>query len=339
MAPIGLHKVGSFQTGQRIWSETPLEDLWRFIALIGRDDYLSKVYTPEDKDAASIIAYAAPRIRQAVEFRNAAHVGTALTAPLPLYYSFLNLTRGVLAISKDSVPTESRHGLTFMKGETVTQCRARVARGTFSELLSAMAGAPHLGETISLEDCLAYMPEIGRPYSNIRQQSSRAVPVRVRSVISGPTTLDFRDEWVDGVDHFRTHWQEEFPTLAAWCTRGPEGATLSAHGASPDDTVINVEDFCAKHLEPHVGPTMGPVWYALRKSPSSVLLPREAYYVSAVYILGSVARYLPEKLLDALSPSSSEGWLLEDALRVSERCYPNLLLNWAMGGMFMFGPR
>jgi hypothetical protein len=73
---------------------------------------------------------------QALEIRSAAQSATLLTKPLLMYYSFLNLLRGVMAVDDDLALTKG-HGLKYYSGPSLFDNAAVVNTGTFAEYLRA----------------------------------------------------------------------------------------------------------------------------------------------------------------------------------------------------------
>src|SRR5512139_421628 len=99
---LSLHHIGSLQPGRRLESEDPLEEVWSRVSRVGIGEWLEfasrsstpPISVPWDQWGP----YAATRVRQAAEFRIASRRASLLTRPLLLYYCFLNLVRGFLAI-------------------------------------------------------------------------------------------------------------------------------------------------------------------------------------------------------------------------------------------------
>src|SRR5580698_2740603 len=138
MAFVQIPMFGSFQKGLIFRSEDPLEEVWDQIAGFGSKERL-KNYSKSDNPQTNwnnFVDYIVPRIRQACEFRLALSQTSALTSPLLLYYSVLNLTRAALALVNEK--ETMRHGLVFVPGDTIFECKAKVTDGTFSELLLAV---------------------------------------------------------------------------------------------------------------------------------------------------------------------------------------------------------
>jgi YaaC-like protein len=336
---IDLHWIGSFQNGINEWSESPLEDVWKRIALFSYPDHLRTVFTapklsPEAK--AVVENYASTRIRQATEFREASRAGSLLTAPLPLYYSFLNLTRAFIAVEIEATPTERGHGLTFKEGaSSVLESTGTVASGTFHEWLTELGVRVPLKTAITLDECLSGIVELGSDYIAVTGKLPRAIPVYVQGMHSGAVTLHFDGNRLDA-EHFRKHWRQEFPSVANTCSLEPQGCVLKVNADVDTKTYEAVCRYCADHLEVNLIPTSRPTWHLLRQQ-SGHTLPRPAYYFCALFILGSIVRYEPESLMTLTAQPSSVAWLLDRLLKTAERFYPNLMLNWAMKKPWFFG--
>ena len=340
MALIDLHWIGSFQSGVNEWSETPLEDVWKRVALFSYPDHLRTVFTapklsPGEK--AEVERYSTTRIRQATEFRAASRAGTLLTAPLPLYYSFLNLTRAFLALEIEGVPSGRHHGLSLVRGASaVLESTATVESGTFREWLAAQGADVPLKTPLSLRDCLSGIIELGSEYFAVTGGAPRAVPVHVQAMRSGRVTLHLDGNRLGGEDHFRKNWQQEFPSVAGTCCLEPTGSVLKVNAEVDTKTYDALCRYCADHLELNLVPTSRPTWHLFRQHGGQVL-PRSAYYFCALFILGSIVRYEPENLIALMAEPSSVAWLLDRLLKTAERFYPNLMLNWAMKKPWFFG--
>lgn len=338
VSPIDLQYIGSFQNGFREWSESPLDDLWKRIALFGYPGHLNSIFKMDGSQEAKagIEAYAATRLRQCIEFRAAYHASTLLTAPLPLYYAFLNLTRAFLALQTERLPAKKTHGLAFGAATSVLESTATIRDGTFSEWLTAL-GSSATERSMTLRECLSYIVEIGHDYSAVLAESPRVVPVHVHAMLSGAVALRFDAHRVGGEEAFRTNWEREYPSLAKSCALDdvvPCALRVKAEIETSSHEAI--AQFCQDHLEVNLVPSDHPTWYLLGHG-SAPPLPRASYYLCAAFILSNVTRYEPESLMKLLSEPSSTAWLLERFLTAAERFYPNLVLNWIAKQNWFFG--
>jgi YaaC-like Protein len=220
MAIIDSKYIGSFQKGLRLTAENPLEEVWSRLGLYGSEDYLREGLTGvRDKQASA--DYIAVRMRQAIELRAATRQATLLTAPLTLYYSVLNLTLASMAI-RDDILDSKRHGLIFRKAPQILASRAEVNDGTFSRYISVAGSTVKTGVQISLNDCLSRVIETSADYCMVTRDRAHACPVTV-DISLGETFLKFRSDWAGGEQHFRSHWETEYPSLVAFCDLAPPG--------------------------------------------------------------------------------------------------------------------
>src|SRR5436853_377796 len=187
---------GSFQIGDMIDAEHPLEAVWSYVERLAALDFLERRSGPGSSSAR----YAAVRTRQAVELRNASHATSLVTSPLTLYYSALNLTRAGIAVVTGK-EAKAAHGLRYVKAPDLLANGARFTSGTFTDLLAAW-GHPRLEDgVLTLADCLAAVPELADQYAAVLGRPSRAVPVGVRYVsrlhleFEGETIPAFSTEW------------------------------------------------------------------------------------------------------------------------------------------------
>jgi len=165
--PRGGHYLGSFQTGIRVKSENPLEEVWSRVGLHGNGDILRREFVPPPGQSSEpYVRYAGVRMRQAVEFRDSARQATLLTAPLSLYYSFLNLTRACISLKRD-VLRSGRHGLTFRESGDLLDSAAVLTGGTFTEYLQAAGYSCRSGTVVSLHEALSRIIEIRNDYADI----------------------------------------------------------------------------------------------------------------------------------------------------------------------------
>jgi hypothetical protein len=292
--------MGSFQSGVSKKTEAPLENMWSLLGLYGSEEYLQENATftkrPENKDA--LIKYTAVRMRQSGELRLATRRATLLTAPLTLYYSILNLTRASMAV-RDEI-FSSGHGLKFDGDASLLRCRAKIINGTFSEYLKLTGVRVRPGTKISLDECLSRIIEMYGDYFTVTRKPADACPIRVNAYHSGKMLLNFNADWV-GEGHFRSHWQNEYPSLDPVCELEPEGCVLKVKKDNEPKTSEDVQNFCRDRLESSSVLADNPTWYIVRHTNPDLVWPRPAYYFAALFILGSIVRYQPELMYDATS--------------------------------------
>lgn len=184
--PIG----DSFKGGMVEKSENHREALWSKVALVGTYESLQRANPDKRGDAWDRrCRYATVRMAQALEFRSAAQSATLLTKPLLMYYSFLNLLRGVMAVDDDLALTKG-HGLKYHSGPSLFDNAAVVNTGTFAEYLRACSVVAPSNFRLSLAACLAHIPELAGEVVSVGLKSQVA-PVAVDALRSGHVSLCF----------------------------------------------------------------------------------------------------------------------------------------------------
>jgi hypothetical protein len=149
------------------------------------------------------------------------------------------------------------------------------------------------------------------------------VSISIDAPRHGPLLLTFPKS----LDTFRDNWTHEFPSLAGNCILEPTGNVLRVNGEDLS-TYEAIAQFLNRVLQTDLRECQTPVWYALRVVDPELVFPREAYYMVALFILGSIVRYEPEMMLEASNPDAEVGWFLRRFLHVAERYFPQLMLMW-----------
>jgi hypothetical protein len=324
--PSGMQYIGSFQTGTRIETENPLEEVWSRVALLGSVDRLRRTFTPPaGQDIEPYVQYAGVRARQAVEFREAARQATLLTSPLSLYYSFLNLMRSSLCLHSD-VFSSRAHGLVFESGKDLLSSGAKIRTGTFADYLDEEGYSWRSRKVVTLDEALSRIVEIRGDYATVYGQESFVVPIDVNAYHSGEVILEIPQEAYD-LSNPSIDWTSELPSLSSCCTIEPSGNTLAVTQtiSTPED----VDRFCHLRLDRDLQwREFASRWYLVRRTDPDFVLPRPAYYFIALFILGSIVRYEPELMLPTVNPESLSGWLLKRVVQAAERFFPQLMLSW-----------
>ena len=313
--------IGSFQAQNKFFCENPLEEAWSQIARFGTTDFLSN-YAPQNKEInwKKYLQYVEVRIRQAVEFREASRHATLLTAPLPLYYSFLNLTRAFLALGPEIMPRPG-HGLKFIRAEKLLDSKAQIIRGTFADYLDACKLPWKETDEITLGQALGFIIELCHEYTKIDEVPSFIQPVVISAMMGGEVRLSFPNY----LGNFAENWQNNFPDLSEICAL-EDNNTLFVTNKELGKDINNVSQLARDHfLQPLIIQSHA-TWYKFLHNKNGLNLNRIAYYYIAMFILGSVVRYEPELMLNASAPESQLGWFLKRFLTLAERFFPQLKL-------------
>ena len=178
-----------------------------------------------------------------------------------------------------------------------------------------------------MSEALSRIVEVRFDYTWPYGRESLVVPVDVDAYYSGEIVLNMPEDVYD-LSGAVSSWISEFPSLASCCRIKHSSNALEVLHTFPNGGTKVVEQFCSLRLEPHLIFQDTARWYVVREPDPDLVFPRPAYYLLALFILGSVVRYEPELMLDVVNPDSNLGWLLERVVRASERFFPQLMLSW-----------
>jgi hypothetical protein len=178
---------------------------------------------------------------QALEFRSAAQSATLLTKPLLMYYSFLNLLRGVMAVDDDLALTKG-HGLKYHSGPSLFDNAAVVNTGTFAEYLRACSVVAPSNFRLSLAACLAHIPELAGEVVSVGLKSQVA-PVAVDALRSGHVSLCFNQAFISESE-FRAGWDPNLTGLQPDSLLADEGTVLLRRTPVEGDQQQKCQSLC-----------------------------------------------------------------------------------------------
>jgi hypothetical protein len=184
-----------------------------------------------------------------------------------------------------------------------------------------------IGHTVALKTALANIVEINDDYSSLRVGASSVRNVYVDAKMNGAVSLRFLIPQ-DQVQDFRGRWGTQFPRLAEVCDLETEGAVLIVKSEVDTSSYDSIASFCYDRLANDMVFGEVPLWHTIDESQVEGRWPRLANYFIALFILGSIARYEPESMLDVVAPDSEMGWFLARFMKVAERYFPQHMLNW-----------
>jgi len=325
--------MGSFQRATIIRSTDPLSGVWREVERVGTTDSVARIAAGRSQPPA-VCRPAVLKMRQAVELRRAGIDASLLTKPLLLYYSMLNLVRGVMLPTRGDFGARA-HGLSYSSGPTLLECKAEVSpRGTFRAFAESVGVPPaDLDKRVfSLRDLFAVIPETLRDFYLLRAGPASVVWVTVESFIGGFTYLTFQLPDVDEAT-FASSWQTMFPWMAEVCDLDAAFRLRLKVKLQSDSMVA---EFCSRYLIHDMRPRDSAVWLDHRVGGGVVLLPRIVAYLAAMFILSNVCRYEPDYLEDAAVGGTDLGFFLGQFLSAAERFFPHLVLELMSGKCIHF---
>ena len=322
---------GSFQRGRLHQTDDALSDVWRRLERVATIETLRRQARDKHRDEA-VAEKASIRLRQGIELRRVAREATILTRPLLLYYSALNLARGIM-LAYPGEAGHPTHGLRFVSAPSLLDCTAQVcAKGTFPQFMQSLEWPPdqYEGKSFSLRQLLLMVPETLRDHNCIAEESG-VCAVHVKALMDGVTTLRFHVRNLTA-DEFTSQWATILPWFADLCNCHSEPFTLAVRQTLP--TPEAVTEFCSHHLLRDLRFRQDPVWYDYIATRIPSQLDRRGTYLAALFVLSNVTRYEPELLAGAGDTSTELGFFLETFLAASERFFPQLILELVEGPMY-----
>jgi len=325
MKKLRISIPGSFQYPRLFQCDNPVEEVWSRIARFGSYEYVKNNSHQDKKDIdwEEYIRYSIIRIRQAVEFRSSVKNTSLLTSPVPVYYSFLNLTRAFLAIGPEIMPNRG-HGLTFHKEDEVIKSYATMKKGTFTDYLESYGITWSNDTKITLEDAFARIIEVYYDFDTMSHQKSLVTPIKVEAYVDGDVFFKF----LDNTENFNDNWVNDYPRLKDICELTSEKSKLKVINREDykdnDDKLIKfINDALETDLIWH---EFSNRWFLIRETQPEKVYPRSAYYFIALFILSSIVRYEPELMHDLINPEKELSWFLSRFMNAAERFYPQLKL-------------
>jgi hypothetical protein len=194
-----------------------------------------------------------------LEFQKAAHSSTLPTAPLPLYYAFLSLMRGLLAMLPDGMPT-SAHGLKFDRQENILSCSAKMTKGTFTDYLDSRRIPWQAGDSITLSNALGCIPELYNDSVDVDGCDRYCQLVWVKAVMRGPVRLHFAHYSTN----FSSEWTQEFPGLASLCKQFGSDPVLEVNDSTLGHDPTKIATLLHENLWHHLTPSENAKWSLLR---------------------------------------------------------------------------
>lgn len=312
-----------------IVSENSLEEVWLNVEKLGVINFVKKYkYNLTGNSFDDLIRYSCLRIRQSIEFRKSYQNMSILTSPLLLYYSFLNLLRGIYALKYEKKASK-RHGLCFISGDNILNCSAKINSGTFSDYLISKEIKFDNKKNISLKDSIMNIIELQNEVEQFGL-TSNVIPVNISLFMDGHVNIYFVKE----INDLKNNWNIYFPQLTGVFNYVDE-RNLSTN------IIDNIRQIDSKNhiidnkkiinqlfytdLIKHKNNDSHDIWYLIKNKEK--YLDRGSYYYIALFILSSIARYEPEMLQELNDKYNEYSWLIKKLLNLAERFFPQILFG------------
>jgi hypothetical protein len=240
-----------------------------------------------------------------------------------------------MCLTADVVSSKG-HGLGFQSGKDLLSSRAKLTQGTFTDYLDATGTTWKKNQKVTLHDALARIIEMRFDYTWLQARESYVIPLSVDAYFNGDVILNIPKNVYD-LSLASSSWTSELPSVSGCCVADASENVLKVKYKMPQKNHQAVDAFCSMRLKPDLlWQDFSSRWYLVRQIDPDLIFPRPAYYLLAIFILGSIVRYEPELMLEMNDPDSHMGWLMKRVIQTAERFFPQLMLSWMFGNPVYF---
>lgn len=319
-----LPYIDSYKRGIRFITNNPMKEVWNKIELYGTVDNLKEVIKKKGNDQSNA-AQASLFIRQSLELHMVSIDTSILIRPLMLYYSMLNLIRGMMLAYTGSFG-EHTHGLRYVGAKDLLDCSAVVtSKGTFKRFAKSINAPDRLldKQSYSLKELFSFIPEILPEFNLLKIGPSSVVRVQVLGYGNGVTELKYQIPNISK-EKFESNWEKYFPWFKDICEISSP-FSLKVKKTNKDNN--DVANFCRKYLINELSCDDAPNWFDNIVFNEDRLLKRPTAYIAALFILSNISRYEPQLLNEPTIGLTNTGYLLKIFLEKCEQHFPQMMLE------------
>lgn len=277
---------------------------------------------------ASLMKY---YITQAKEYYFSARDSSVLTKPTLLYYGASCLVKALIISKRCYQDDSTGHGIEVHKSnvDDLMDFRIKPVKGTFLQLYQVLENKnTKLIKSIdfNLEDLLSFIPELRDDFENIFNKKSLTIKVdRIRDedgeylFYEGDYFTDFSilNDFINNIPNFDKYYvYPSFFSNGISCFKKP----------MPDEDIVlrNImgEEFLVSSLQ---------------SGEKSIYLSQISVHFLILYLLSMLSRYYVNLWLGENSSDESRYfYIIEKFLDISERKFPNLVLNEILNKEIIF---
>jgi hypothetical protein len=326
----------------------PLEERWSYLQALALKpmfvDFARKVHGVKAGEASKSWETARSYVIQAHDYFYAARSANPRSSPLLYYYSMLNLSKFLLAISgprRLKGRAQLNHGLTVPRdARTLRTAVLRSRPGIFTSLTEVLTGETMAEQDLQLRDLVARCLDITFEYEAAWRKPSGLL----QCDISRRTQAEKRRMWLTVTVQVDSN--QNASTLA-W-TDGPLGGRFKLR-QSPGNSIVFESSMLrwkghgytkklsqlrrmARPLRVHLLATSSPgyIYYLpLPMTGKAAPLPELANILAVAFYLSHIVRYRPYVFERAISAPDS--WILTTFNRSCTTKFISLALDYAIG--------
>jgi len=309
-----------------VYSETPVKEIWARLGYFENEHNAKEFLSEKNKnlteeqlvDTAKRLSFS---MRSAKEYYQSAASVSLLTKPLLIFYGMVALSKALFTATYMKRSPSTGHGLESPKdnfensfGDLSTKVKKD---GTFPQFHCCYSKQTLCGMEFTLKELLSIVCELKVEFESVYKEKSQAIRIKKRR---------YGLQLVDPEFKKYGNISQRISSLKL----GRMQYTFS------QDTVIFAgtnENF------PKIRSLSGEDFFVLplRKHNSDVFFPEMSAHYLIMYLLGMASRYYPKEWGEITEgKTSGDIYIIKKFLEVTERKFPNLILNSLRNGEFVF---
>jgi hypothetical protein len=318
-----------------VYSETPVKEIWSRLGyfenehnakefLSEKNKSLSQELTQEQlTDISQRLSFS---MQSAKEYYQSATFVTLLTKPLLIFYGMVALSK-VLFIATYMKKSPSRgHGLESPKddfGAGFCNISTTVEKdGTFPQFHCCYDKRTLCGMEFTLNELLSVVPEVKVEYETVFRKKSNSIEMQKSEYYYN--VVD--DDGLEKYDNFYKRLSKLGIGLGFVSEDSQvSGKTFPLHDFP--DNLAKIRSLSGKEF----------LQFSLTKHDSELNLPEMSAHYLIMYLLGMASRYYPKEWGEITEgKASGDIYVIKKFLEVTERKFPNLILNSLRNREFVF---
>lgn len=311
---VNLHFIEKLENYNKILSDNPKEEIWTHLLKFCDISYLKRQFPELNLEAYEFISTS---IFQAHEYYHASKSSSLRTRPLLLYYSILNLTKGIIYMRQEKKPA-GYHGLSNTKFKNILVMSAKVNNGVFMELSQLLNFHAEKDLRITFSDFCNNNIELYWDYCHYFNKEVKIIVPNVEVYMDGKIDITFNGEQCSNFNIIKdkTDLLKDFKIIE-------EDKILKLTNKDNFDNKKEGILLMKNHFDFSIYPDKN--YYLNINQPK---IPSILSYFGVLFLLSDIVRYRPNELYYLLNDRErSIKWFLKRTCDISERAFPNLLLN------------
>ncbi|WP_367757541.1 YaaC family protein [Ammoniphilus sp. 3BR4] len=344
----------------RIACENPNEKMWSMFVYFESEPhvkrFLEKTYQANQGQDASRFAFQNTHkfiyyIKQGKEYYNAASTSNILVKPLLIYYGMVSLLKAVIISSDPGYPAHTRvlqHGITSRKLKKLdysfSEDEVKVQKEGLFPMVASYLNSDHIvGQKFKIKDLLSLIPELRESYEKSYEETT-LIPLHISRHIdfSSPVTTFYLPEHIldkyhltyESFIHFLNRHNQGQARFVPHSLEAPKGIIRISWEHPQDIHVSESPSGFENHL--FIQDYKGNHHFLLSDKPE-LFIPEMLSHYMLMYILGMLCRYETELWGEIIfSFTSGEMFIINEFLNISQRKFPNMILNLLFNERFIF---